>query len=327
MNNIFVGNLSFTTTKEQLLKLFEPFGAVANVVIMERKKGKSRGYGFVDMPNEEEKNKAIAGLDGKEFMWRVLSVSLVAPKVKGEVRPKKFKSEQSATKPWFKSEEEDSKPPYKKFEGGSKPPYKKFEGGDNKPYRRDERDSRPTGNTRSSTLPAGREDKPWNKNEGGSKPPYKKFEGGSKPPYKKFEGRDNKPYRRDERDSGKPKSNYSSSRPTGNSRHEGRPAGGKFSHREDDRGSKSPYKKYDGASKKPWDKKEGGSKPPYRRDERDSRPTGSSTGTSCPEGKPWEKDKREGFSKSTGKPGGAFKMFNKAGKSSKTWPKKGQGRT
>ena len=91
MNNIFVGNLSFQATKEDLVKLFEPFGSVANAVIMERKKGKSRGYGFVDMPNEEEKNAAIAALQGKEFMWRVLSVSVVIPKIKGEPKPKEFK--------------------------------------------------------------------------------------------------------------------------------------------------------------------------------------------------------------------------------------------
>src|SRR5471030_754494 len=84
MNNIFVGNLSFEASKEDLVKLFEPFGTVASAVIMERKKGKSRGYGFVDMPNEEEKNAAIAALQGKEFMWRILSVGPVIPKVKSE---------------------------------------------------------------------------------------------------------------------------------------------------------------------------------------------------------------------------------------------------
>ena len=98
MNNIFVGNLSFQATKEDLVKLFEPFGAVANAVIMERKKGKSRGYGFVDMPNEEEKNAAITALAGKEFMWRVLSVSPVIPKVKGELS-KKFKPAKKEWKP------------------------------------------------------------------------------------------------------------------------------------------------------------------------------------------------------------------------------------
>jgi len=86
MNNIFVGNLSFKATKEDVVKLFDPFGTVANVVVVEKKKGKSRGFGFVDMPNEEERSAAIAALQGKEFMWRVLSVSPVIPKVKSTVK-------------------------------------------------------------------------------------------------------------------------------------------------------------------------------------------------------------------------------------------------
>ena len=91
MNNIFVGNLSYKSTKEDVQKLFEPFGTVANVAIIEGKKSRSRGYGFVDMPNEDERNKAIAALNGKEFMWWELSVEAVAPKVKveGETKPRK----------------------------------------------------------------------------------------------------------------------------------------------------------------------------------------------------------------------------------------------
>lgn len=88
MNNIFVGNLSFAATKEDVKKLFDPFGLVADVVIMISIKGKSRGYGFVAMPNEEERVKAIAALEGVEFMQRKLTVSLVSPKVPGEVKLK-----------------------------------------------------------------------------------------------------------------------------------------------------------------------------------------------------------------------------------------------
>ena len=93
MNNIFVGNISFKATKEDLQKLFEPFGTVSNVLIMEGKKGTSRGYGFVDMPHEDEKNAAIAALQGKEFMWRVLSVSPVMPKPKNELKPQESQPE------------------------------------------------------------------------------------------------------------------------------------------------------------------------------------------------------------------------------------------
>jgi len=124
MNNIFVGNLSFEATKEDVKKLFEEFGSVANVLIMEGKKGKSRGYGFVDMPNEEEKNAAIAALQGKEFMWRVLSVSPVVPKEKTE--SKYYNKMDGPPKPWRKGNR-DSKPS-RKDDRGSKSPYKKFDG-------------------------------------------------------------------------------------------------------------------------------------------------------------------------------------------------------
>ena len=123
MNNIFVGNLSFKATKEDVVKLFEPFGSVANAVIMERKKGKSRGYGFVDMPNEEEKITAIAALQGKEFMWRVLSVSPVIPKIKSEV--KSNRGSKALAKPQrgltSSSTSEGRSKYYSKFDGPPKP--------------------------------------------------------------------------------------------------------------------------------------------------------------------------------------------------------------
>ncbi len=127
MNNIFVGNLSFVSTKEDVVKLFEPFGAVANVVIMERKKGKSRGFGFVDMPNEAEKNAAITALNGKEFMWRELIVSELIPRKPGEPKPKKVKLAKKESKP------RSARPPYKKYEGSSKP-WVKGEGDSSKPW-------------------------------------------------------------------------------------------------------------------------------------------------------------------------------------------------
>ena len=107
MNNIFVGNISFKATKEDLIKLFEPFGKVDQADILIGKKGTSRGYGFVDMPNEEEKNAAIAALQGKEFMWRVLSVGPVMPKPKGMEKPKEPKQDKkeapAASKPILKN--------------------------------------------------------------------------------------------------------------------------------------------------------------------------------------------------------------------------------
>ena len=81
--NIFVANLSFDATEADMRKLFEGFGNVASVAIVmrkERKGSKSRGFGFVDMPDEEQVLAAIAALDGQEFMGRPLDVSLAHPK-------------------------------------------------------------------------------------------------------------------------------------------------------------------------------------------------------------------------------------------------------
>ena len=81
--NIFVANLSFDTTEADMRKLFEGFGNVASVAIVmrkDRKGSKSRGFGFVDMPDEEQVQAAIAALDGQEFMGRSLDVSLAHPK-------------------------------------------------------------------------------------------------------------------------------------------------------------------------------------------------------------------------------------------------------
>jgi len=81
--NIFVANLSFDTTEADMRKLFEGFGNVASVAIVmrkDRKGSKSRGFGFVDMPDEEQMLAAIAALDGQEFMGRPLDVSLAHPK-------------------------------------------------------------------------------------------------------------------------------------------------------------------------------------------------------------------------------------------------------
>ena len=79
--NIFVGNLLFESTEADVRKLFEGFGIVASVAIVMDKKGKkSRGFGFVDMPNDEEANAAIAALNEKGFMGRALNVAPSVPK-------------------------------------------------------------------------------------------------------------------------------------------------------------------------------------------------------------------------------------------------------
>lgn len=79
--NIYVSNLSFHTSEADLSDLFSKFGAVTSAkIIMDRETNRSRGFAFVEMPSEEEGNKAIAGLNNKEIQGRPLSVSLAREK-------------------------------------------------------------------------------------------------------------------------------------------------------------------------------------------------------------------------------------------------------
>src|SRR5713226_2414016 len=81
MKNLFVGNMSFQTTEGELRALFEPFGQVTRVhVATDRETGRARGFAFVEMPNNEEAAKAIAGLNGKEVGGRNLKVNEARPK-------------------------------------------------------------------------------------------------------------------------------------------------------------------------------------------------------------------------------------------------------
>jgi len=81
MKNLFVGNMSFQTTESELRSMFEPFGQVTRVhIAMDRETGRARGFAFVEMPNDAEAAKAIAGLDGKEVGGRNLKVNEARPK-------------------------------------------------------------------------------------------------------------------------------------------------------------------------------------------------------------------------------------------------------
>ncbi|HLB86295.1 MAG TPA: RNA-binding protein [Terriglobales bacterium] len=82
MKNIFVGNLDFNTSEDELRHLFEVYGQVDRVSIMtDRETGRSRGFGFVEMANAEEGEKAIAGLNGSQLGGRTLNVNEARPKV------------------------------------------------------------------------------------------------------------------------------------------------------------------------------------------------------------------------------------------------------
>ena len=77
---IYVGNLPFKTTDEELKKIFEPFGSVQEAnVIRFKQSGRSKGYAFVVM-NEDVAKKAIEELDESEYQKRVLKVRLAKPR-------------------------------------------------------------------------------------------------------------------------------------------------------------------------------------------------------------------------------------------------------
>ncbi|MCK5848761.1 MAG: RNA-binding protein [Caldisericia bacterium] len=79
--NIFVSNLSFTTTEDELRTEFASFGELTSVnIIKDRMTNKSRGFGFVEMVSKEEAEKAIASLDGKSVNGRNITVAEAKPR-------------------------------------------------------------------------------------------------------------------------------------------------------------------------------------------------------------------------------------------------------
>jgi RNA recognition motif-containing protein len=87
--NIYVGNLSYTTTDDELKEAFERFGEVESArVIMDRVTNRSRGFGFVEMPNASEGQAAISAMDGTEVQGRQLKVNEARPKSGGSRGPR-----------------------------------------------------------------------------------------------------------------------------------------------------------------------------------------------------------------------------------------------
>ena len=79
--NIFVGNLAFTATEQDLRQLFEPYGTVATVRIMtDRETGRARGFGFVEMPDGQAAQSAIDALNGMSLAGRALTVNEARPR-------------------------------------------------------------------------------------------------------------------------------------------------------------------------------------------------------------------------------------------------------
>ncbi|MBU4302378.1 MAG: RNA-binding protein [Actinobacteria bacterium] len=78
---IYVGNLSYGTDSDSLRQAFEEFGTVESAdVIMDRNTNRSRGFGFVEMPSDEEGKAAIEGLDSKELDSRQINVNEARPR-------------------------------------------------------------------------------------------------------------------------------------------------------------------------------------------------------------------------------------------------------
>ncbi len=78
--NIYVANISFRASGDQLKDLFQQFGEVSSVkIITDRDTGRSRGFGFVEMPNDDQGRQAIAQLNGADFADRKLVVNEARP--------------------------------------------------------------------------------------------------------------------------------------------------------------------------------------------------------------------------------------------------------
>ncbi|RKX24877.1 MAG: RNA-binding protein [Candidatus Zixiibacteriota bacterium] len=79
--NIYIGNLSYETTEDDLRQAFESHGEVTSVnVITDRDSGRPRGFAFVEMPSNDEGTAAIAGLNGQELNGRALNVNEARPR-------------------------------------------------------------------------------------------------------------------------------------------------------------------------------------------------------------------------------------------------------
>lgn len=88
MTNIYVGNLSYHMTDEQLSEAFSAYGTVSSArIIMDRDTGRSKGFGFVEMENDAEATEAIAKMDGQEVDGRALKVNVARPREERPRRP------------------------------------------------------------------------------------------------------------------------------------------------------------------------------------------------------------------------------------------------
>jgi RNA recognition motif-containing protein len=79
--NIYVGNLSYQTTEEELRKAFEGYGPVSSVnIIKDKYSGESKGFGFVEMDDKDQASEAMTGLNGSELNGRNMNVNEARPR-------------------------------------------------------------------------------------------------------------------------------------------------------------------------------------------------------------------------------------------------------
>ncbi|AWN15201.1 RNA recognition motif domain-containing protein [Salinisphaera sp. RV14] len=89
--NIYVGNLSWNTTDDDLRTAFEAFGEVSSAkVIMDRETGRSRGFGFVEMSDDNAARQAIEGMNDKDLQGRSLRVNEARPRDDRPRGPRRF---------------------------------------------------------------------------------------------------------------------------------------------------------------------------------------------------------------------------------------------
>jgi RNA recognition motif-containing protein len=82
--NIYIGNMSFDTTEEQVRQAFEGYGEVSTVkIITDRDSGQPKGFGFVEMASKDEAMAAISGLNGQEMNGREVNVNEAKPRKEG----------------------------------------------------------------------------------------------------------------------------------------------------------------------------------------------------------------------------------------------------
>ncbi|MBU0985532.1 MAG: RNA-binding protein [candidate division Zixibacteria bacterium] len=82
--NIYIGNMSYDTTEDQLRQAFEGYGEVSTVnIISDRDSGRPKGFAFVEMSSKEEAMAAISGLNGQDMNGRALNVNEAKPRTEG----------------------------------------------------------------------------------------------------------------------------------------------------------------------------------------------------------------------------------------------------